>query len=190
MGTDSIKEREVWDTIVSGLSGLDKDAQARILQSAMTFLGIGGLAHRAKDEPAFAGGDMVAGREEIGFSNREDMSAKEFMLDKEPRTNTERIACLGYYLTHFRGTRHFRTLDVSKLNMEAAQQKFTNPAQAMKDATRAGMLVPVSKGKKQLSAMGEQFVQALPDHEVSKRVQQQIRWRRAKRRVTRKQPSA
>lgn len=56
------------------------------------------------------------------------MVPKEFMVQKRPRTDIERVACLGFYLTHYRDTPHFKTLDISKLNTEAAQPKFTNAA--------------------------------------------------------------
>jgi len=47
------------------------------------------------------------------------MSPKDFLLEKQPRTDVERIACLAYYLTHYRATPHFKTIDLSILNTEA-----------------------------------------------------------------------
>ena len=47
-------------------------------------------------------------------------SPKDFLFRKEPNTDVERVACLAYYLTHRRGTNHFKTIDISKLNTEAA----------------------------------------------------------------------
>ena len=45
---------------------------------------------------------------------------------------------------------HFRTVDISKLNTEAAQIKFANAAYTVTNATNAGFLVPAGKGNKQL----------------------------------------
>jgi hypothetical protein len=75
---------------------------------------------------------------------------------------------LAYYLTHYKGTPHFKTLDLSKLNTEAAQPKFANSANASNNAVKMGYLVHASKGQRQLSAFGEQFVRALPDREAAK----------------------
>ena len=84
------------------------------------------------------------------------------MFEKQPNTDIERVACLAYFLTHYRDTPHFKTLDISKINTEAAQIKFSNAAQAVENATKAGLIVQSLKGQKQLSAIGEQYVQALP----------------------------
>jgi hypothetical protein len=96
------------------------------------------------------------------------VSPKDFLLDKKPRTDVERVACLAYFLTHYRDTPFFKTIDISKLNTEAAQPKFSNAAKAVDNATNSRYLVPGAKGNKQLSATGELFVQALPDRESAK----------------------
>jgi hypothetical protein len=90
----------------------------------------------------------------------------------------EKVACLAYYLTHYRDTPHFKTLDISKLNTEAALIKLSNPAVSVDNATKMRYLVPATKGNKQLSAIGEQFVLALPDRERAKDVMSQARPRR------------
>jgi hypothetical protein len=91
------------------------------------------------------------------------------------------VVCLAFYLHHYRDIPHFVTLDISKLNTEAAQPKFTNAAQAVKNATNKGLIVPVSRGKKQLSAIGEQFVDALPERQAAREVLHRTRKRRNKR---------
>lgn len=177
-------ELEVVNMIIRELSHFGKDIQARLVQTVATFLKVdisgspaspGATApypHRLKETESSASG--------VGFSEREDLSPKDFLLEKEPRTNHERVACLGYYLAHFRDTPHFKTLDISKLNTEAAQAKFTNAAVAVKEATRRGVLVPAGKGKKQLSALAEQYVQALPDTEAAKKILKRIKPARKK----------
>jgi hypothetical protein len=106
---------------------------------------------------------MRRATETASFSEDRTLSAKEFILEKKPVTDSERVACLAYYLTHYQATPHFKTLDISKLNTDAAQIKFSNAAQAVENATKAGLLVQATKGQKQLSANGEIYVQALPD---------------------------
>lgn len=103
-------------------------------------------------------------------------------MEKAPKTDVERIACLAYYLTHYRSTPHFKTLDISLLNTEAAQPKFSNTAYSANNAVKLGYIVPSSKGQRQLSALGERFVQALPDRNAAKDVLLSLRRKlRAKR---------
>ncbi len=109
------------------------------------------------------------------------MSAKEFLLEKGPRTDVERIACLAYYLTHYRSTPHFKTIDLSILNTEAAQPKFANAAYSANNAVKLGYLVASTKGQRQLSAIGERFVRALPDRDAAKEALTSLRKRRPKR---------
>ena len=95
-------------------------------------------------------------------------SPKDFLFRKEPNTDVERVACLAYYLTHRRGTNHFKTIDISKLNTEAAQRKFANAATSVGNATQGGFLTQAGRGMKQLTAQGERYVDALPDRAAAK----------------------
>ena len=118
------------------------------------------------------------------IASREPPSPKDFLFQKQPNTDSERIACLAYYLTHYRATPHFKTLDISKLNTEAAQRKFANSTYSVNNATQAGYLAPVSKGMKQLAAEGEKYVDALPDRAAAKaafRIRKARRQRRQSR---------
>jgi hypothetical protein len=115
------------------------------------------------------------------FSEDRSIAPKQFMFQKQPRTDVEKVACLAYYLTHYRDSPHFKTLDISKLNTEAAQAKLSNPAVAVDNATKQRYLVPATKGNKQLSAIGEQFVLALPDRDRAREVMSQARPHRRSR---------
>ena len=89
------------------------------------------------------------------------------------------MACLAFYLTHYQDTAHFKTVDISRLNTEAAQMKFSNAAYAVTNATNAGLLVSAGKGYKQISAMGERYVEALPDMEAAKGIRTNMRKKRS-----------
>jgi hypothetical protein len=103
------------------------------------------------------------------YSEDRSISPKEFLLEKSPKTDIERVACLAYFLTYYRDTPQFKTLDISKLNTEAAQIKFSKAAKAVDNAAaQVGFLVQATKGNKQLSSVGELYVQALPDREAAK----------------------
>ena len=103
------------------------------------------------------------------------------MLLKEPQTDIERVAVLAFYLTHYQAAPHFKTTDITKVNTEAAQAKFSNAALAVNNAALAGFLVPAGKGQKQLSGLGEQFVQALPDRAAAKTIRERLKRRRGAR---------
>ncbi len=159
-------ELSIFNTIISVLKPLGKDTQQRILQTVMTFLGLD-LFEKGSDERVIS-----------GFSESKSLTPKEFLLEKQPNSDVERVACLAYYLTHYRDTPHFKTIDISVLNTEAAQRKLSNPTVAVDNATKQGYIVPATKGKKQLSASGEKFVQVLPDRSAAREVMARVRPRR------------
>ena len=101
------------------------------------------------------------------YSKEQSLSPKEFLIKKQPQSDVERVACLAYYLAHYRDQLHFKTADISVLNTEAAQRRFSNAAFTVQNATNYGYLAQGTKGMKQLSAGGEMFVEALPDREAA-----------------------
>lgn len=162
---DDNNNLEVFSTIVTALKGLDEEAQKRTLQAVITFLNI---PFSNQYSGTKSSDNVNVPKYESSFSQDRDMSPKDFLKEKLPKTDVERVACLAYYLTHYRNLQFFRTLDLSALNTEAAQPKFSNAAVAVNNAMRSGFIVQASKGSNQLSAAGEVFVQALPDREAAK----------------------
>ena len=127
------------------------------------------------------------------FSEDRTITPKQFLFEKQPQTDIDRVACLAYYLTHYREMPHFKTLDLSKLNTDAAQIKLSNPTVAVDNAAQAGLLVQSGQGRKQISAIGELYVQALPDRGAAKEALAKGRPRRPKsksRASTRRAPAA
>jgi hypothetical protein len=153
---------EALSSIVSVLKELDSDTQKRVLKAVQTFLGL-------EPEPGQIGISSFSPTPSEGdFSRDRTLSAKEFLSDKHPQTDVERVICLAYYLTHYRDTPHFKTVDISALNTEAAQPKFSNTAVAVDNARKSGYLVAATKGNKQISAVAEKFVELLPDREAAR----------------------
>lgn len=171
---------EALSTIVEILRRLDDEGQRRVLASVHAFMGLRGIG-----QESFEGRSTVPVTSEAtaSFSQDRTISAKEFLRDKSPITDVERIACLAYYLTHYRDTPHFKTVDISALNIEAAQPKFSNTSVAVDNARAKGLLVPSTKGNKQLSAVGEQYVELLPDRDAAR---ESIRTIRTRARAARK----
>lgn len=168
------------------LHGLTPEDRVRVLESAAAFFGLAtGIRSIGHARATSTDSETSVG----GFSEDRTQSPKEFLLEKRPQTDVERIACLAYYITHYRSTPHFKTLDLSKLNTEAAQLKFSNAAWAVENATKQGYLVPATKGAKQISALGELYVQALPDRDSAKAAVLQAKPRKRNKRTGRSQPS-
>ena len=171
--------------IVDCLRPMDEEGKLRLLKMAITFLRLdasfGGLRSSAPQQ-----NDSPSGFSQpaTSFATRTEMSPKQFLNEKQPANDIERVACLGYFLTHFRSMPEFKTLDISKLNTEAAQPKFSNPSVPVENATQRSFLVATSGGNKQLGAVGEQFVQALPDRDVAKSVLERVRVRRPRKKKT------
>lgn len=169
--------------ILDMLHGLEREEITHVLATVQTWLRIspaalqdteGGVGRLVSERSSVSQiGEQAA--TDAPFSAREDVSPKEFLLQKQPVTDVERVVCLAYYLTHYRLTPHFKTVDLSKLNTEAAHRKLSNPPQSAKDAVKAGFLVPAPKqGQRQIGAMGERYVQELPDRAAAKTVRRRM----------------
>lgn len=180
----NIDDLAVFNEVVSALKKLEPERRERVLDAVLTFLQMNKKTGRGDSIHIGTGATYVSG----GFSEDRSISPKEFMLEKKPRTDVERVACLAYYLTHYRDMPHFKTIDLSTLNTEAAQMKFSNATFAANNASKMGYLVPATKGQKQLSAVGERFVRALPDRDAAKEVMELARPRRKNRKFSAKQP--
>jgi hypothetical protein len=174
-----VEEIRVLTVILNNLRQVSPEARERILQTAATYFG---LNLRASSAPLSAARTLSGPG--TSFSEDRAISPKEFILQKQPRSDVDKVACLAFYLTHYRDTPHFKTLEISKLNTEAAQVKFSNTAVAVDNAAKKGLLVSAEKGQKQLSAIGEQYVLALPDQEAAQTVLSNMRRRRKTRKMT------
>lgn len=181
-GSRAHSELDALNAVITALERQDEDARRRIIQYAAAYLHIGssqGSGLLASPEPRPV---LELNAKRVPYSEDSRMPAKEFLHEKEPRTDVERIACLAYYLTHYRSTPHFKTVDLSFLNTEAAQPKFSNAANAANNAVTLGYLVPSGKGLRQISAAGERFVGALPDRDLAKAALENVRRKNRTRR--------
>lgn len=183
----TIDERQIHEAtkdVIDRLAEFDNEARRRVFRRALGFYELditvsptsGGHRQANAEKPPVPYRPVNGGAPH--FADRSELPPKEFMFQKQPQTDVERIACLAYYLTHYRDTRHFKTIDLSKLNTESAQIKFSNTAFAVVNATNARLLVPAGKGFRKLSALGERYVDALPNRAAAKEILASLRIRR------------
>jgi hypothetical protein len=178
------QELEAINAIFQILNSLDQEDQQKVLQTVSAYYQSGTYV-----PPRTAGRSPEPSV--IGpFSEDRSMTPKTFILQKQPTTDVERIACLAYYLTHYRDMPQFKTLDLSMLNTEAAQPKFANAADSSNNAVKRGYLVQAAKDNKMLSAAGEVFVQKLPDKEAARAAMSNVKPRRKNRKATQREESA
>lgn len=131
------------------------DLAAKIVRLVMPLSAVGGTG-------------TGAGAEEEHHQSSEEfrgtsLTPKQFMAQKQPKSDIERITCLAYYLTHFKNTPQFKTVDLTHLNTDAAQPKLSNASFAARNAVTNQYLAPAGGGKKQIAPRGEAVVKALPD---------------------------
>ena len=173
------KEASVLGEVVSSLASLDHDARVRIFRTLATFFDLSNQGNGQSNRESLPGFELTqrisSPTTPSAFSEDRTPTAKAFLLEKRPLTDVERVTCLAYYLTHYRDQPYFKTLDLSKLNTEAAQVKFSNPAGAVDNAAATNYLISAGQGKKQLSAIGEVYVQALPDRAAARLAISEVR---------------
>lgn len=179
-------EANALQKVISVFNDLQPDVRKRLLQTIATFyridvLGGGSEVRKGTSFPPYHTESSLP-----TFSEDRTISPKEFLLEKKPQTDVERVACLAYYLTHYRDKPHFKTIDISKMNTESAQIKLSNATMAVNNAASYGYLAQATKGHKQLSAAGELFVRALPDRHAAKEEMKRARPRRKSKTATTK----
>ncbi len=166
--------------IVDLLVSFSDEERSRIIQGVVSYLGLDDGLGGHKAEPLASGTPVANGREPV-FSDHEELGPKAFLMDKSPKTDVDRVACLAYYLTHYRELKYFKTTDISSLNTEAAQRKFSNVTCSVSNASEKGYLAPAPQKKhKQIAAAGEQYVNALPDQKAAREVMERTRLGRAR----------
>lgn len=181
MGEEQMEDSEageVLNSVIQSLGKLSPESRQRVIKAVLSFYSLQGLPNDGSAQGSAPMSTISTVTQRPDFSSGPVISPKQFLLQKQPKTDVERMACLAYYLTHYRETPHFKTLDLAKLNTEAAQSKFSNAAYAANNATISGYLTVAPGGSKQLSASGEQFVQALPDRDAARATMSKVRVRK------------
>ncbi len=153
-------EMAVAQDAMERLEGMEPERQRFVLQTIAQGLRLsGGLklgAPRSEGDEE----EQETGDAELGMP-------PQFFKRKRPSNDVERVTCAAYYLHHGRGIQDFKTQDLSNLIIEARITPIPNPAMAVQNARNAGLLAPIGRGgRKQLTALGEDVVNAMPGRDA------------------------
>jgi hypothetical protein len=121
-------------------------------------------------------------------ANLSGLNPKQFIAQKKPKTQYERIACLGYFLHTARKVVEFGAEEMKAINKEAAQQPILNLPTILGDTTsKYGYLSAAGGGNKQMTVLGDAVVEALPDRDAVKAAVAEHRiGKKRKKRATKK----
>ncbi len=180
---DAKKQLKAMQAAQRALVSLERDEQVVVLDLLARNLGLTPVADPSTPAP-------VAGTPPPPAAS--PTSAKAFMAQKKPQTEIERMTCLAYYLSHYGNMPKFKTRDLTNLAKgDAAQPRFTNAAQSVKDAAKAKYFAPAGSGQKQMTTRGDALVEALPDRErVKKALEEHVIGRPRKTRRKAKRATA
>lgn len=159
-----LTELRAMETAYSALEALGEDGRIRAFKWLAEALSINTFQHPNPGQTVHLGAQH---HQITTVEDESQVTPREFLSQKKPESLVERVACLAYYLTRYRGINHFKTVDIVSLNTEAAAHRFGNPSRDVDNADRHnGYLVSAGNGKKQLTVRGEAVVEALPDREA------------------------
>jgi hypothetical protein len=163
------QEFQAIQTALEALEPLDPVQRQFAVSMILSRLGIGGTPGAAPGTEAPA--PVAAGAASAGTTGLGGIGVKEFLKQKAPTTELERLVCLAYYLTHSMNISSFMTKEIKKLNTEAHGMDFSNAAATATNAVRQSkFLSGASGGKKRITTRGEAVVEAMPDRAKVKEV--------------------
>src|SRR5215207_4691674 len=161
------------EAALGALEPLDSDQRLRAVTWLGQALGVNAIDPSSPMTPV-ATGAAGASAPAASKSTAEGKSAggtpKQFLAQKNPKTDVERLTVLAYYLSKFRDVASFKTPELVDLNKEAAGRRFTNAPSTAKNAVRQNYLTGAGSRERQITHLGERVVEALPDREAVKAV--------------------
>ena len=104
-------EIEALSAVLDALNDLDEEKRAFVYQTAGERLGLAAPTQR-KDKSSGSGTDI----DDDDIGSQDDITPKKFMKGKKAKTDVEIIACLAFYLSHYRDAATFKTKDITDLN--------------------------------------------------------------------------
>ena len=167
------RELDALKVILHALEPLDESQRSFVLKTVAERLGITRDVQAASEnkQERHGAGSLGSGSAPVLSDmngSLDGQTPKQFLKAKMPNTDVQRVACLAFYLTHVRNQSQFDTEAITKLNTEALGTRLSNPSGAVNNAMNQNrFLAPVGKGNKQITGLGEDVVNALPDQEAA-----------------------
>ena len=96
---------------------------------------------------------------------RKELSVRELILQKRPRSDVEKALVLGYYLEHYRNVSHFNGSDLEELFREAKEIVPSNINDKVNKNVQRGFITEAKEKKDELkswtlTSTGERYVES------------------------------
>jgi hypothetical protein len=174
--------------VVAALDALNDADRHWVLQSAASKFTLTVPAASGNGQVAAGSTSSVTAPPPVGTPATADVQAaiarkdaRAFIRLKKPTSDTQRVACLGYYLAQTTGQHGFTSKAISTAHTDSGGSSINMP-RALDNATRAAKFLS-NRGprEKQLTTLGEDVVSALPDQAAVKTVEAAAKGRRGGR---------
>ncbi len=158
-------EPEAMRIIIGAIEKVPEERRLAVLQYVATKVGGGTLAEASAPHPS-EGAPVITTAPGAGRLQPNERIDR-FLQRKAPQDIYQNVACLAYFLTHDGNQPEFSTADLTTASQDARYRRIGNMAQAVKDTERRKhfLMAGRARGAKQLSTLGEQVVEALPDQQ-------------------------
>ncbi|MCI0618560.1 hypothetical protein L0244_36745 [bacterium] len=154
------------EVIVTELKKLDEDDRPDVISFALKQVGLTTPTNlnSSQSDSNIAGGSQSAGL---------DMNMADFVKNKSPKNEYQRVAVIAYYREYKQNKKEFKNAEMSQANtQEARQPKISNITDVVTKARDRYKFLTKGTGKAthQLSTHGADIVNALPDQESVKKL--------------------
>src|ERR1035437_2887353 len=144
------KELAAVQAICEALVDLDDAGRGFVLKTVSMRLGIS-LALAAPQQVPDGSKKNISSPVETGLDPRSSrtpgsQTEREFFREKQPISQVHRVACLAFYLTHFKGQPQFKTKDLTKVNSDGGQPQMSNASVSIANAEKARLITPIGHG--------------------------------------------
>jgi|SRR5438067_8966352 len=165
-------------TVVAALEALNDADRNWVLQSAASKFTLTLQAAAGAGQAGAGIANTVTAAPLVGPATTADVQAaitrkdaRAFIRLKKPTTDVQRVACLGYYLVQTTGQHGFTSKAISTAHTDSGGSSI-NMTRALDNATRqAKYLSNRGPREKQLTTLGEDVVDALPDQAAVKAIE-------------------
>jgi len=164
--------------VVAALEPLNDADRQWVLQSAASRFALTVQATAGTGQAGAGSANAVTATPLAGAATTGDVQAaitrkdpRAFVRLKKPTTDVQLVACLGYYLVQTTGQQGFTSKAISTAHTDSGGSRINMP-RALDNATRgAKYLSNRGPREKQLTTLGEDVVNALPDQAAVKAVE-------------------